>query len=144
MNPVPPTIVRWLLTHEAGENPDVCALTAGAAHVHLHLRSALIVFLGQTGFDSLWSRAMHLAQRKLPPIDTPLGAEVMPLLPGLRTATSGHTQEEVRDILLTALTSFVSLLFDFVGADLGFRLLQQIWPELSADNVDTHTGAGNP
>ena len=45
-------------------------------------------------------------------------------------AFSGRNAEEIQPVITAAFTVFIDLLFTFVGADLGFRLLQQIWPEL--------------
>ena len=60
--PAPEALARWLLSTEAAGDPSPDARAAAAERVHLRLREGLIVFLGPTGFDSLWARALHLAR----------------------------------------------------------------------------------
>ncbi len=114
---------------------------AAAERVHLRLRERLSVFLGPTGFDSLWSRAMNLAQRTFPASVRAGEEDGNPLLPGLHVTVSGGTGDEIQDLLLAALTSFITLLFTFVGADLGFRLIHQSWPQFLPAISGDHTGA---
>ncbi|MDP9312404.1 MAG: hypothetical protein M3R24_16220 [Chloroflexota bacterium] len=61
---VPEELARRLLTHEAGGRQSPEELSAAAERAYVRLRERLMVFLGQPGFDSLWARAMHLAQRR--------------------------------------------------------------------------------
>jgi hypothetical protein len=59
---------------------------------------------------------------------------------GWSDALSGRTPDEIRSVVVTAFTSFIGLLFTFVGAELGSRLLHQVWPELPLDALSTSTG----
>ena len=63
--PIPEELARWLLTHEAGPDASPEALVAAAEQLHVRLRQSLIVFLGQTGFDAMWTRAMDRARREV-------------------------------------------------------------------------------
>jgi hypothetical protein len=114
-------LARWLLTHEAGDDPSPEALAAAAERVHVRLREGLIVFLGQSGFDSLWARAMHIARR-----------------------VSERDAAEAQEIPIAALASFITLLFTFVGAALGVRLIHHVWPELPVGGADMQTGEVTP
>ena len=141
--PAPEALARWLLTHEAGTNPTPEAVAAAAERVQARLREGLSVFLGQTGFDSLWARALYLAQR------TSSGATQGAAVPGsrppgLRALVSDRDAAETEDFPLAALASFIALLFTFVGAALGVRLIHHVWPELLPGGVDMPTGEDTP
>lgn len=133
MPETPPTaeeLARWLLANEVGERRSHEELTMAAVRIHEHLRDHLAVFLGNQGFDALWARAIHLARRAFPweshdpTIDTSTPRYV------LQTATNGRDADEARTVLLTIFTHFFTVLFSFIGADLGLRLLRQHWPAL--------------
>lgn len=117
--PRPEALAHWLLAHEGAALPHVHGDRTAADHVHAQLRTSLVVFLGPTGFDSLWARAQHLAQ---PGVPTPMGTAVVS--PDAHSADADHA---------AVLASFISLLFTFVGAALGVRLLRQSWPALPLD-----------
>lgn len=140
MLPASPAIARWLLAHEAGGQPDGAALIAAAAEIHRQLRTSLQLVLGQTGFDSLWSRAMFLAEQSLPVPAQPREVDSLALLPGLRARSSTLAHDQIESVLLAALSSFIGLLWMFVGAELGMRLIQQIWPDYVPVRADDDTG----
>ncbi len=119
--PDPDMVAQWLLLHEAEDHPSADALVTTAARVHARLRVGLMVFLGPAGFDSLWTRALHVVQ---PPVPASIrtGAGPVPLLP-LNDQAAMRDDDAV-------VASFIALLFTFVGADLGVRLLHTIWPAL--------------
>ena len=60
----PEALAHWLLTYEAGGKKRPEELAAAGERVYLRLRERLVILLGSAGFDALWGRAMHLAQRK--------------------------------------------------------------------------------
>jgi hypothetical protein len=136
-SPTAPAIAQWLLTSETGTTANPHEVMAAFERVRLRLRTGLTVFLGPTGFDSLWARALYLAQRT-----SSWGASVGVDLPiqDLRAALDGRDAIEVHAILVASLTSFIALLFTFVGEDLGSRLIHQVWPELPPDATDISTG----
>ena len=129
--PAPAELARRLLTDEAGEHQSPEEVAAAAARAYERLRERLTVFLGQQGFDALWARAMHLAQRQFRSWDETAGAESPDTLPpGLHTAMRGRGSAEARDILIAAFASFIALLFTFIGEEVGFRFIRQLWPNL--------------
>lgn len=139
--PAPEELVRRLLTYEAGEYQTSEELAAAAERTYLGLRERLTVFLGPHGFDSLWARAMLLAGQKLHVAGTEGDIAFQTQLPGTRAAVRERKPSEVYDMVIATFASFVALLFTFIGADLGFRLLLQAWPELLLDESNTQTGA---
>ena len=134
----PEKLARRLLTYEAGQTSE--ELAAAAEQTYVRLREHLIVFLGPHGFDSLWARAMVLAGHTLHMAGSASGPTIPGLLPGLQASTREINASAVYDMLIAAFASFIALLFTFIGADLGFRLLRLIWTELALDEPDTQTG----
>ena len=120
--PRPEAVAHWLLTHEGGNMPHVDGRVTAADRVHAQLRTGLVVFLGPTGFDSLWARAQHLAH---PSVAASTGGAAIPPDP----PNADDAQQAV-------LARFIALLFTFVGAALGLRLLRQSWPALPLDAAD--------
>jgi len=134
----PEALAHWLLTYEAGEKKRPEELAAAGERVYLRLREHLAVLLGSAGFDALWARAMHLAQPTFRFNDgTAAKNESFPTQAsrayGLHTAVSGHDSVAVQHNLVAVFTSFITLLFTFIGAELGFRFIRQIWPDLPPD-----------
>ncbi len=136
MRATPEDVTHWLLAAEGDQSPAAFMATAEA--VHTRLRTRLSVFIGQSGFDAIWARAVSQAARS--------GAggagedALMLRAPGWSDVLSGRTPDEMRSVVAAAFTSFIGLLFTFVGAELGFRLLYQVWPELPLDPPGTPTG----
>ena len=138
--PAPTELARHLLTDEAGERQSPEELAAAAARAYERLRERLTVFLGQQGFDSLWARAMYLAHRQFRAWDEIAGEKSSDTLPpGLHAAASGRGSAETREILIAAFASFIALLFTFIGEELGFRLIRQLWPDLPPGEADANT-----
>lgn len=134
----PEKLARRLLPYEADQTSE--ELAAAAEHIYVRLREHLIVFLGPHGFDSLWARAMVLAGHHLHVAGSTPGTTIPGVLPGLQASGRESNSSAVYDLLIAAFTSFIALLFTFIGADLGFRLLRLIWTELARDAPDTQTG----
>ncbi len=143
ISPTPADLGRWLLSHEAVENESPAALVAAADHAHARLRASLSVFLGQAGFDSLWARAQSLAQPSIASVGDSVAREAAHRLGALgwSATLNGRSVDETRDVVLAAFTSFITLLFTFIGAELGARLIYQAWLEPSLVAPDTFTGA---
>jgi hypothetical protein len=130
-------LARRLLAYEAGEKKRPEELAAAGERAYLRLRERLAVLLGATGFDALWARAMHLAQPKFRSGDATATEESFPTRAspayGLHTAVGGRDSAAVHHNLVAAFASFITLLFTFIGEELGFRFIRQIWPDLPPD-----------
>jgi hypothetical protein len=137
MPPVPEALARRLIANEAGEKTSPEELAAAGESVYLRLRERLTILFGAAGFDALWARAMHLAQPRFLTTDgTPADEAAAPHAPrayGLYAAVRGRNSVAAQHNLVVAFASFISLLFTFIGAELGFRFMRQIWPDLPPD-----------
>ena len=138
MRATPEAVAHWLLRDAVERDESPAAFVTTVEAVHTRLRVELSAFLGQSGFDAIWARAVLQVARSVAG-----GAEddaLMLRVPGWPDALSGRTMDEIRSVVAAAFTSFIGLLFTFVGAELGFRLLYQVWPELPLDPPGTATG----
>lgn len=136
--PIPEALARWLLADEIGDDQRSEDLVAAGERAYLKLRERLAILLGATGFDALWARAVHMAQREFCPADDPMAAD-KPLLAqasGLRAVLHGRSASAIRQNMVVAFARFIALLFTFIGAELGLRFIRQIWPTLSPDAED--------
>ena len=140
--PTPPLsekLARRLLRSEAADLPNAEELAAATARAYARLRTHLAVFLGEQGFDALWRRAIHVAQRERHAWDDAVGEDSSPTLPpGLHGALRGGDAAEAHTRLIAAFACFIALLFTFIGEDLGVRLIYQAWPDLPPDAADAH------
>jgi hypothetical protein len=130
----PAELARRLLAYEAGEKKSPEELAAAGERAYLRLRERLAVLLGATGFDALWARALHLAQPKFHSGDSAATEESFPTHTsrayGLHAAVGGRDSAAVHHNLVATFASFITLLFTFIGEELGFRFIRQIWPDL--------------
>lgn len=127
--PAPEELANWLLHHasEGGQSPADFVVVSESAYGRL--RAELSIFFGQAGFDALWSRAMALLEHSVG--TESVGVDTIRLrTSGWSDALNGRPQEQQHSAVVAAFTSFISLLFTFVGAEIGSRLLHQAWPEL--------------
>jgi hypothetical protein len=137
-------LARQLLAAEAGvlTSPEVFA--AVGERVYRRLREHLALVLGATGFDALWARAMHLAQPEFRPDDTTAAVdESFPTdssrADRFHAAVRGRDSAAVQHTLVVVFASFISLLFTFIGEELGLHFMYQLWPDLRPDSVGPHT-----
>jgi hypothetical protein len=148
MPPAPEELARRLLAYEAGENTSPEELAAAGERAYLRLRERLAVLLGSIGFDALWSRAVQLAQPKFHSGDGTAAEESFPTHAsrayGLDDAVHGHDSAAVQHNLVVAFASFIRLLFTFIGEELGFHFIRQIWPDLLPAAAASHTEGATP
>lgn len=138
--PGPPSpfeeLARWLLSYDGRADDTPEQRVMAAVHTYERLRAHLSTFLGPQGFDALWARALHLVRRVFPWDDIDVVA-AHPSLHRLDVVVRGRGVAEAHAVLVALFTQFLTLLFTFIGADLGFRLLQQHWPALPVPSVNT-------
>lgn len=134
--PEPEELARWLLITEGGAHNTLEEQTMVAVHTYERLRTHLAVFLGLQGFDALWVRALHVGRRAFLWDDSDAVSAEPLSSHRLDTIVRGRSAIEAHDILLAIFSQFLVLLFTFIGADLGFRLLQQRWPALPASTTN--------
>jgi hypothetical protein len=141
----PVALARWLLADEIGEQQSLDAIVAAGERAYLQMRERLAVLLGATGFDALWARAIHVAQREFWAAGDTAAAEVFPTHTGqFQAAVRGHDAATVQHNLVVVFASFITLLFTFIGEELGLRFLRQIWPNLPPDTAESQAKGATP
>ncbi len=143
MRQIPPgysPLAQWLLTKEAeglGSADPIDA--AEGAFEKLHGELARLI--GSDGYRAVLARALHLAEAAHPILGRvpaePEGASFPDLIKALRASLAGGDEAEVRAGLAALLGDMLWLLSTFIGADLTWRKVQMVWPELPG------TGAGS-
>ena len=132
-------LAEWLLATEFGEQKSPEELLAAGERAYLRLRAHLAGLLGQTGFDALWARAMRLAQQKFSTGEGTTAVQAVPFRnSGLLAVVHGRNAVVIQQNLVVVFTSFIALLFTFIGQELGGRFIRQIWPDLSKDSTNSH------
>jgi hypothetical protein len=130
--PSPEALARQLLAAEFGDANSTTAFAAAGERAYLRLRERLAILLGTTGFETLWARAMYLAQRQTQPEDAPCMPQApTPVGSGLAAAVRDRAPLAAQHYLIVIFTRFISLLFTFIGGPLSTRFMRQIWPQLA-------------
>jgi hypothetical protein len=126
-------LARQLLADAAGVNPSPEALATSGERVYLQLRARFTVLFGASGFDALWARAVYLALRDLRPGEAHAAKAAPAGTYGLHAAVRGRDAAAAPQIVEAVFARFVTLLFTFIGEDLGSRFLRQLWPDPPPD-----------
>jgi hypothetical protein len=128
----PPSSIRaWAQRLQAGEAKNKSSPQADSRELTLvfeKLRISVTQFIGADGFTALMRRALVLARRELPSLET---AKVTPegRLQGIgEHATDAKTDSESA-IAITA--HVLALLVAFIGEPLTLRLMRDVWPDES-------------
>jgi hypothetical protein len=133
------SIALRLINYEMPGNDSSETTDTAIFQVTDRLRPHLATLMGNGGFRALLARALVLA-----------GAEVSWLrkvqvnpdgtLEGLATLHAQFKPGEFRDGQVVLLAQLLRLLVAFIGPLMTLRLMAEIWPQLSADNVDFGNG----
>jgi hypothetical protein len=145
MNRATPQMVKFarrLIIHEASGKQSSEAKTQAGFHVFDKLRPHLATLMGKGGYRALQSRARALA-----------GLEVQELravqvkddgnLGGLEELLAQFGPEKLFECRVILLARMLGLLMDFIGRNLTLRLVREIWPKVSLDDLDSECGGKN-
>jgi hypothetical protein len=136
--PLPAVLARWLLAAEAGTTTDPQAFAAAGERAYLRLRAHLAILLGARGFDALWARSISLAQQAFHSAEgSPPAQAASTDAYGLLAAVHGRDLAVTQQVLGIAFANFITLLFTFIGENLGRHLIRQIWPDLPQDMAES-------
>jgi hypothetical protein len=127
---------RQVMHCEAGEagNADKLALALERACTSLHV--SLAPLISSLGFHLLLRRALDLAARDFPFLVTvQVAAKQHVSLQGLREALEGRNRDQMVEGLIAVLAHVFSLLVLFIGENLAWRKVSEIWPEISLREI---------
>lgn len=127
------------MAHEA---PGNASSETATFRVTDKLRAHLSTLMGKGGFRALLSRALVLASAEV----SWLGALRIKADGGLEWSQVSHEKldpAEFRDGKVVLLAQLLGLLAAFIGVNLTSRLVGEIWPQISLDEVDLGDGGDN-
>jgi hypothetical protein len=134
------SLAKRIIDDGTSRNKARAPKIATTFHVVDQLRSHLVPLMGAGGFYALLSRALVLAGSEVAWLQE-VRVNAAGLLEGaeaLRTKLDRWAYCEGRIALLAQL---LGLLVAFIGPSLTVRLMGEIWPRLSLDEIDLGNGA---
>src|ERR671931_322954 len=135
MSPAAQVLARRVLRYEAGGGAEPAALAEAAERADARLRGRLASLIGQTGYTTLVTRAVRLAQAEFPALErvtvNALATGAEGGLHGVREFARASGNAGAAEAGLSAILAHViGLLVTFIGEDLALRLVRDAWPEL--------------
>ena len=95
-----------------------------------HLHARLDPLIGAGGYRALLARALHLAQKEFPWLDAVRVREQPACdFQDLRGAVKGQDAAAVSEAFALVLANIIWLLVTFIGEDIAFGLVEEVWPE---------------
>jgi hypothetical protein len=129
-----------LIAYETGGNNSSGTKPLAAFLVDERLRPHLATLMGSLGFRALLSRALVLASAEVPWLRA-VHVKTDGSLEGLDELEAHVGPEDFFKGSVVLLAQFLGLLVTLIGEDLTLRLVSEIWPTLSLNNVDFGEGA---
>ena len=134
-------LVRRFLQSETGGAGDVGAIAAAVERACQQLAEELATLVGQGGVNALMGRAVNLAKREYPFLET-VRPRVVPevALVGMTEAFAGREPAEAEAAGAAVLGHLVRLLVNLVGEDLGLRPVRKAWFAAMPSTESTDSG----
>jgi hypothetical protein len=131
-----------LIAHETRENKSSETKTSGPFLVGEKLRPHLAPLMGNVGFRALLSRALALANAEVPLLRA-MHIKADGSFDGLDELGAQVDPDEIFKGRVVLLAQLLGLLVAFIGEDLTLRLVREVWPKLSLNNLDFGKGYKN-
>ncbi len=141
MREEPPTTAhlwaqRVLLSSGSKEGREPVALAEATLHAEARLQRRLVELVGVRGYAALLARAVRLAQAEVPALaSVTVRAGAQEPLHGVRafaeSAAARGAPRVAEAGLIALLAQIIALLITLIGEDLVFRLVHEVWPELT-------------
>ncbi len=127
------------MAYETGGNKSYGTKIMVGFHVCEKLHLHLATFMGNTGFRTLLSRSLALATAEVPWLRTVRVKDDWSL-EGLEQLQTQISQDELFEGGVTLLAQLLGLLVTFIGEALTVRLVRDVWPKVSVDDLDLGIG----
>jgi hypothetical protein len=98
--------------------------------------------MGKVGFRELLSRALALANAEVPWLRA-VHVKADGSFEGLDELGAQVDPDEIFEGRVVLLAQLLGLLVTFIGEDLTLRLVREVWPKLSLNNLDFGKGDKN-
>jgi hypothetical protein len=131
-----------LIAYETRENRSSEANTPAACLVGEKLRPHLATLMGNVGFRALLSRALALANAEVPWLRA-VHVNADGSFEGLDKLGAQVDPDEIFEGCVVLLAQLLGLLVAFIGEELTLRLVLEVWPKLSLNDLDLGTGDKN-
>ena len=131
-----------LIACEARENKSSATKTPAAFPICAKLRPHLANLMGNTGFCALLSRALARAGADVPSLRA-IQVNADGSLAGLDKLGVQANAEELAKGSVVLVTQLLGLLVAFIGEDLTLRLVREVWPKLSLNDLNFGNGDKN-
>ena len=127
-----------LIAYETRENKSSETKTPMAFLVGEKLRPQLAALMGNVGFRALISRALALSNAEIPWL-RPVHVKADGSFEGLDELGAQVGPDEIFEGRVVLLAQLLGLLVTFIGELLTLRLVRDVWPKLSLNEVDLGT-----
>jgi len=131
-----------LIAYETGGNKFSGTKNPAAFPVCEKLRPHLATLMGNSGFRALLSRALARAEADVPSLRA-FQVKADGSLAGLDKLEVQADPEELARGSVVLVTQLLGLLAAFIGESLTRRLVREIWPKLSVNDLDWGEGDNN-
>jgi hypothetical protein len=131
-----------LLAHGTRENKSSEPKTPEAFPECEKLRPHLATLMGNAGFRALLSRALALASAEVHWLRA-VHVKADGSLEGLQELRAQLNSNEFIEGRVVLLAHLLGLLVTFIGEGLTLHLVQEIWPKVSLNNLDSGSGGKN-
>ncbi len=133
---------RCLIAYETLEHKSSGTETPAGFPVCEKLRLHLATFMGNTGFHTLLARSLALSTAEVPWLCA-VRARADDSFEGLAELHAQLDPEEFSEGEVVLLAQLLGLLVAFIGENLTVRLVREVWPKVSPDDLDFDTGNKN-
>jgi len=123
-----------LIAYETRGNKSSETKTPAACLVSEKLRPHLATLMGNLGFRALLSRALALANAEVPWLRA-VHVNADGSLEGLDELGAQVDPDEIFEGCVVLLAQLLGLLVAFIGENLTLRLVREVWPKLSLDDL---------
>ena len=131
-----------LIAHETRGNKSSEAKPPAVFHVCEKLRPHLAIFMGNAGFCALFARSLTLAGAEVPWLRA-VHLNVDGSVEGWDELEAQVDPKEMPEGEVVLLAQLLGLLVAFIGEDLTVRLVREVWPKLSLNDLDFNQGDKN-
>ena len=131
-----------LIAYETRENKSSETKTSAACRIGEKLRPHLATLMGNVGFRALFLRALALANADVPCLRA-VHVNADGSLEGLDELEAQVHPDEIFEGCVVLLAQLLGLLVAFIGENLTLRLVREVWPKLSLNDLDFGKGDKN-
>ena len=130
---------KRLIAYEIRENKSSGTKALAAFPVCEKLRPHLANLMGNNGFRALLSRALVRAEADVPSLRA-MHVKADGSLAGLDKLEVQASPEELAKGSVVLVAQLLGLLVAFIGETLTLRLVREVWPKLSVNDLDFGKG----